>query len=404
MSWQLRALCFVLLLVTAFLSLRALEVLPLSRRPLVAAKYAGWSGVLRLWVCVEWSAGSGSLIPWVNACAAAFEKAHPGVYVQAEAVEARALRDLASSGVNPPDMLLFSPGLLAAGDDLLPLYVEATLKAPLAAAGVWDGAPRAVPVAMGVYAWAHNTALLPELPDSWADAGVAPGLPPDDDGHCWSAAVLALCSGLHAEAHADAPRELPGLDLGLDLPDASPVPAPTATPGDLPCALPADAVRADDVDRRFVAGELAAMPVTQRELRRLELLADSGRGPDWSAELPGTWALADQLALFAAVDWPRRHRQERAELSQSFLDLLLSDECQAALARVRAFPVAAAVTAYADRGVLARLENALKEKKLLVPSAFDPDWRADAGRLLDRFIAGEITARAALTQGLRWAY
>ena len=63
----------------------ARRVLPMDSRPLVAAKYAGWSGVLRLWVCDD---GGPSVTGWLNRCIAQYEKRHPGVYVQPEQVEA----------------------------------------------------------------------------------------------------------------------------------------------------------------------------------------------------------------------------------------------------------------------------------------------------------------------------
>ena len=38
------------------------QVLPLDRQPLIEKKYAGWSGVLRLWVFEGWPCGSGGRI------------------------------------------------------------------------------------------------------------------------------------------------------------------------------------------------------------------------------------------------------------------------------------------------------------------------------------------------------
>ena len=46
-------------------------------------------------------------MPWLNRAISAFEKGHEGVYIQARKVDAEALRTFASSGVNPPDMILF---------------------------------------------------------------------------------------------------------------------------------------------------------------------------------------------------------------------------------------------------------------------------------------------------------
>ena len=85
--------------------------LPSDAGPLIREKYDGWSGVLRLWVYEGWEANA---MDWLNRAISAFEKEREGVYIQARKVDAAALRDFATSGVNPPDMLLFPPGLLTA--------------------------------------------------------------------------------------------------------------------------------------------------------------------------------------------------------------------------------------------------------------------------------------------------
>lgn len=394
------AICLAVLLLLGCFAVRAAGVLPMSRQALIEEKYAGWTGVLRLWTCEGWQSGSGSLTSWLNGCIASFERAHPGVYVQAQAVEAQALAALGESGINPPDLILFPPGLLASGENLRALEVEAALTPPLAAAGLWEGRVCALPVARGAYAWAYDRAQLPALPDTWTEAEAALALPEDEPWRCWSGAALALCSGLSAAAEAE--FSLPGIDLGLAEAAPEPTRAPEAVEAEdgVPCALPADTPRSADAYREFVSGSLAAIPVTQWELRRLELLADAGRGPDWQAAIPGKYALADQLALLAVVDWPRTDAQARQELALAFLAHLLSAECQAALSRARAFPVTAGVSAYEGRGAMAQLESALQAKVLLVPNAFDGRWREAAAQGLAAFLSGRVTAREAL-EGLR---
>ena len=73
--------CVLLLAAAIFGALWAGRHLPVDTRPLIEEKYAGWSGVLRAWVCSEWEPG-GSLLRWLNACAADFEKRHEGEYVE----------------------------------------------------------------------------------------------------------------------------------------------------------------------------------------------------------------------------------------------------------------------------------------------------------------------------------
>ena len=53
--------------------LRSAARLPADHRPLVAEKYAGWSGVIRVWAFEGWTGGD-KMAGWINRCAAAFEK------------------------------------------------------------------------------------------------------------------------------------------------------------------------------------------------------------------------------------------------------------------------------------------------------------------------------------------
>ena len=67
------ALIFVLALV--LVAGQILQRLPADSQPYVEKRYAGWNGVLRGWICAEWSC-SGSFVRWLNACAAMFERSH----------------------------------------------------------------------------------------------------------------------------------------------------------------------------------------------------------------------------------------------------------------------------------------------------------------------------------------
>ena len=104
------ALCLMCLLLLVPLLVRAWRVIPLDNQPLVAEKYAGWSGVLRLWVFESWAGNSGGLAAWLNRCAARFEKSHAGVYVQPQFVDADTLADFNDDDMPSPDMLLFPTG------------------------------------------------------------------------------------------------------------------------------------------------------------------------------------------------------------------------------------------------------------------------------------------------------
>ena len=112
-----RCVCVLLLAALAVGAVRLARDLPPDRQRYVQQKYAGWNGVLRAWVCADWKC-DGSFIRWLNACAATFEKQHEGVYVEFTPVSREAMRTLRTSGIRPPELLLFSPGVLSSAADL----------------------------------------------------------------------------------------------------------------------------------------------------------------------------------------------------------------------------------------------------------------------------------------------
>lgn len=379
------ALCLALLVP---LLLHARQVLPVDSRPLVAAKYAGWSGVLRLWVFEGWESGSGSLMAWLNGCAVRFEKRHPGVYIQPQTVDAGAIADFATSGILPPDMLLFPPGLLASPEGLAPLEVPQALREPLKHCGEWGAASYAAPVAMGGYLWAWNAGQIDGVPNSWREAGICPAARESEPWHNWGAALLALCSGQYAEAAPDAPPtepELPGVDLGLARDET---PAPTTSPepdGLLPCQLPEDFAFDGDAWTAFVNGDAAATPVTQREVRRLQALSERGKGPGWRLAA-GCGAFTDQLLCLGVVEKPSA--EEQRALCREFVLWLLSDECQGALSGAGAFAVTGADSGYAPGDPLAQMDTALRSPALAAPNCFDQSWPETADAIVREFISG----------------
>ena len=385
------ALCILILALLVPLLLHARQVLPMDPRPLVAEKYAGWSGVLRLWVFEGWPCGGGTFAPWLNRCIAGFEKRHPGVYVQPRYVDAGAFALLNDSGALPPDMILFPPGLLDSPEGLLPLETPDGLRPALIQSGSRNGSLYAAPVAMGGYAWAWNAELLDRLPDTWRDSGATLAVPEPEDWRRWDAALLALCSGRYGEGSGEAggepddPAPL-GVDLGL-VEDATPVPeaTPTPDPGDtLPRRLPEGFQYDGDAWRHFINGEAAAMPVTQREVRRLQRLAEQGRGPDWRLS-PGDAAFTDQLLSLAIVD--REDAAEQRSLCVEFLACLLSDEAQGALHSVGAFSVTGAPSGYDAGDPLAAMEVGLRREGLAAPNSLDAGWPDGAEKIVREFIS-----------------
>ena len=215
------ALCLLCLLLLIPALLQAHRLLPLDTRPLVAEKYAGWAGVLNLWVYEGWPCGKGSIIPWLNHCISSFERTHPGVYIQPQSVDAGAIASMNDSGIIPPDLLLFPPDLLTTPEGLLPLDTPPSLRTALCHCGEWNGETYAIPVAMGGYLWAWNAERIDGIPDSWQDTDAILSVPTPQSWRRWDAALLSLCSGKYAtEADSDeatkaTPPPLGEVELGL---------------------------------------------------------------------------------------------------------------------------------------------------------------------------------------------
>ena len=383
-----------------------------KREAAIRARYGGFSGVLRLWTCEELSFLSG----WLNGRIAAFEKQHAGVYIQLSEVSGDVLKDFAVGRAAPPDMLLFLPGGIGETAFLAPLKGDFPLRAGLESAGCLDGARYALPVAMDTYAIAYNRALLGALPADWSALSERPSVsksfkkqaeacwldwPRDTDTQSWSAALIALLSGTvnGGEARPGAPAG-EGIDLGLSV-SSAPTQAPTEAPGApslienrLPNQLPDSFRREGSVYAPFTRASLAAMPVTQRELIRLQRLSDSGRAPDWAAGASGA-AFTDRVAFIAVTDCERTALSERQALCFEFAVFLLAEDSQRALKSACALPAIDAPPLYAGQSGLSEMESCLSGRTVTVPPAFDNGWRSLAGALADQVTEGTLTPRQA---------
>lgn len=358
-KWRAMA-CLLVLAATIPAAWRLRGALPADPRGLIEAKYGGWSGVLRLWVCGDWPVAA-----WLNRCIADFERRHPGVYVQPEYVDAGAL---SAEGL-APDMAMFGPGA-ADGAMFAPLSVDAPLL---------DGLPReerAAPVLMGGTVWVYNAALLDGLPGTWRDTAVA--VPEDEPGRLWRAALLGLCSAKYMEESRY--EATPGtVDLGLGGIETM----PTVTPaGTLDCRLPEDFAPSSDAWQRFVNGEAAAMPVGPREVRRLAALSEQGRGPDWRLAAAGEAGFVDEVAYVGAV---AQADAEKAALCGEFIGFLLSDGCQRELHRAGAFAVTGAGAGYGPGEALGEMEGLLRQRAVVAPGPFDAEWRRDVSGIVRDF-------------------
>ena len=369
--------------------------LPATNEHVAERLGGGWSGVLRLWVCDEmWPPGSGSFVPWLNACIDRFERRHPGVYVQVSSVPLSVLRNFAGGDVNPPDMLLLAPGMLEGSEHLMPLPADAALPAFLQEAGQGHAAA----VALGGYGWALNENHLKEAPVDWASLGDGPkpkknqrafswmDAPADGPFQSFSGAFLSLMADRDVPEEARQPVKAgEGLNLGL-AGEPEPTPAPRTirrVKSTLPKALAKDFRSRASILTDFASGRTAAALVSQREAQRLNALSGAGRAPGWTLE-PAPYT--DQVAFAAVVDLPRRDLMERQALSVRLVDHLLSDESQKALTKILAFRAAPGEALYPSQMGFGALERALSGGAVRVPAAFDQGFRAAASAAADELV------------------
>ena len=385
MKKMMRFFLLALLVLALALAHGAAKHLPAPPDGIAQQKYAGWSGVLRLWVYTDWQTGTGSLATWLNRCTSAFEKRHPGVYIQTRAVSQETLAAFAQGEINPPDFIVFSPGALESAAHLFP--VEGDVLPGLARCGQEGGANCAVPIAMGGYAWACRAGLSP----AETFAGRTLLAPVDKAGNC--AALIALCAGTYTTASEAVPKAGTGMDLGL------PTAAPAATSAPLRAAesegipLPTGFSFDEGAYSAFVRNEADAILVTQRELCQLRAASEAGGAPDWTAYTVEPFT--DQLALFAIVDWPREDIAARRALGEELLAHLLSEESQAELTRVHALRTTPGEALYSAQNGMAQLEAAYLSSRVLAPNAFDTSWQTSAQTIFALFSEGRVRAGTA---------
>lgn len=351
--------------------------LPLPRGDALNEQGQTWCGVLRMWVCEGWEPGAGSLVPWLSAASSSFERKHDGVYVQITPVTLQTMRSFNYAAENPPDLILFHPGAFDSPDDLLKTEDNPPLNASLHG----YGGGYALPVAMGGYA----------LIDAGSGKESPLIVPTDAGALSYSAATAALLVGDPVwEDGTAAPRGQYGVDLGLPSETQAPILELAAQRREI---VPAPgSARAENAYAQFTRGEISQTVVTQREIRKLQLLDDAGRAPDWRVRVVGE-TFSDQLALVGVVDIARDDLAERQSLALAFRDFLLSDAQQAALAKVRAFRVTPGSALYAGQKGFSELEAALAENPLVLPDAFGNGWRARASDALDALLRGEGGAK-----------
>jgi len=382
-----RTLCFLISLILIFsVSLcifRINSILPYNTHPLIEEKYAGWNGVLRIWICEGWKNGSNSFSGWLNECIRTFEKSHSGVYAELNYVTPESISSFSSSGIRPPDMLIYSPGILHNSDILLPLENKVSPESKLHPSLSISHFPHSLPIAMGGYLWIinENPSENPTL-----------GFPSDDSGHFYSAAAAGLCTATERETSETEKPSLPGIDLGL--PAMSDMPA-SFNKNTL--HLPADYIQSSEALNLFTQGKIDAIIGSQHEIARLERLSDLGKAPDWSVCVTGNCVFTDQLLFLSVVQNSDEEAPERQSLSIEFANTLLSDECQSQLSKRGAISVTGVPGKQAS-AAMRMLEQHLNSVELIVPNAIGKEWIPSLQEIVRKFLLHTYTGEECIRE------
>lgn len=367
-------LLILLLLFLAWAAWSLSAQLPMPPSGLASEKYDGFSGVLQIWMAENLSENLGSVQSWINARAAVFEKNNPGVYVRLTAVPAEQLATAATS-VQPPDMILFLPGEVAAAG-LLPMGAADSLLPAFRRTGDCGGATLARPIAAGGYILAANGALpesMSELPDG------SVGLP---DG--WETALIALCERYSVQRTSE--RSIAAPDIGLSV-ASTPEPTPQPAEG---TALRAENLQTGSLTTLYSAllnGEIRALPLSQRQVVRIRSGQADGKYGD--IQFASAAGYTDLVLSAAIVDTGRADLPARAALCADFIESLLTDESQARLTACSLFPTTLTGALYEAVPGMAQIESALRRSDCVVRGAFEAPVTMDFSALL----SGEASAR-----------
>lgn len=388
---RLRSVLYILIILALIAAVAHLNcVLPLDTNSLIEEKYSGWSGVLRIWVYEGWQPGIGSSSSWLTLCGNSFEKNHEGVYIQIQYVQESALINLCENGILPPDIILFPPGTIEYPRYLASLCNADSLKHGLKNSGSYQGMIYAQPILMGGYIWAYNTALLEFIPDSWENISLSVGIPADERHHKWSAALMCLCSSPYFNNISEDNSSYlvnPSLDIGLPSTDDHIIPDPTQMPpSSTPsyCRLSDNFLFSDSAYSQFLNGNIAAVPVTQREIYRLEQRSSQGNGPEWQISITGDITFSDQILYAAVID--NYSNLEKQELCKEFISFLLTEDCQNQLYRIGAFSTTCFESGYPGYDSLVSLEYILFNHDIYAAPAFKTGHDERINNIVEKFI------------------
>lgn len=369
MAVRYRILLMGIAVLLVFASVRALDRFPLPEEGLLEEKMAGFSGVLRLWISEEHSAAPSGLSAWLIKESARFEKKHDGVYVQITPVSAKTLSSFSYAAELPPDMIVFSPGMLESAHGLVKADVSHLLIEEFR-----DYASHfCTPVAMGASFWAVRKE---EAQEPLSSKALLFGE------NCALRALHALKTDLSKDAPNGGQY---GIDLNLPMPES---PKDALVPTALPEIAPGPgSMISEDARSAFIKGEGDALFLSQKELSHL---INASNAPEFEIAMTGD-LYADQLSLFAVTD---TKSGEAREMCVRFLEHLLSEDAQKRLESTKAFSVTG-VQLYPAKAHFQRIEMLLTSINIIPAPAFSKPDASHEDALLS-VIHGEMRVSDAL--------
>ena len=350
---------FILLLLAA--AINALDVFPLPGDDAIMENSKGFSGVLRLWISEEKSPSPSGLSTWLTKESAQFEKKHDGVYVQITPVSKETLASFSYAAELPPDMIVFSPGMLENAQGLTETDAARLLRKEFS--DYADGL--CTPVAMGAAFWAIREGIDPPLSGKTLLI---------DQEYAYSA-LYALKSDLN-------PQKTPGagygVDLGLPIYEHQSDDIIIEETGELRPG--ANSHVSENACISFINGEGDAAFVSNKAL---STLTNAKSAPEFRIAVTGE-IYADLLSLFAVTD---TKTGEAREMCVRFLEHLLSEDAQKRLESTKAFSVTDA-NLYAGKRHYQEIEMNLSSSKVIPAPAFS-DSENDTAEALRSVIHGE---------------
>lgn len=365
MALRHRILLLGAVTLAVLITIQSIHLFPLPKTDSLSADSPVFSGVLRLWICEEASAAPSGLSAWLNAESARFEKANDGIYVQVTPVSRKTLSSFSYAANLPPDMVVFTPGVLDNSSGLLPVKGCEEIRKELI--NYENGL--CTPIAMSPSCWAVRSggeaiplsgkALLVEKSD----------------------AAGALHAMLSDASEAVIPPKRSGIDLGLPIPEEKADSFIIEKSGEI---IPGPGSKVlENARSAFLKGEGDALFVSGKTLRHL-----INASFDFSLIAAGSLYI-DNLSLFSITDTPNG---EKLAACIRFFEHLLSKEAQLRLSQYGAFSVLSDIRLYTARQYYSDMEEILSVSQIIPSRAFDPIGKEQAPALLSDVFSGEKRA------------